>query len=54
MTPKGQSSLQKEKHGRGYPVPGFQTILRSYSSKQYGSGTKIDTQINRTEKTGQK
>ena len=41
-TPNSQSNLEKEKWSWRNQVPWLQTVLQSYSSKQYGSGTKTN------------
>ena len=54
-TPSSQSSLKKENKVIGIThtlISNYTTKLQS--SKQYGTGTKTDTQINKTEQRAQK
>lgn len=52
-TPNSQSNLEKEERDWSYHAPWFQTIPMKLP-KQYGTGTKTDTQISGTEQRIQK
>ena len=54
-TLNNQCNLKKEEQYEQYRVPWFQTMLKKTTvNKQYGTGTKTDTQINETEQKVQK
>ena len=48
-TPNSQSNLEKENQSRRHHNPGLQTTTKRQSSREYGTGTRTDTQINGTE-----
>ena len=47
--PKAAKVIFKKKKTRNTTIPDFNIYYKAVASKQYGSGTKINTQINRTE-----
>lgn len=48
-TPHSQRSLDKKEQSWKHHVLRFQTILQSCSNQTYGTGVKMDAQINGTE-----
>ena len=52
-TPNSQNKLEKEEQSQRYLLPDFKLYYKTTIIKQYGIGTKTDTQINGTEQRAQ-